>query len=61
MEYIVYKRFREEGIDGPFNLRHGTVCEERDGYLFAPDGRRICAVTSENGWEIGRASCRERV
>ena len=50
MEYIVYKRFREEGIDGPFNLRHGTVCEERDGYLFAPDGRRICAVTSENGW-----------
>ena len=24
MEYIVYKRFRGEGIDGPFNLRHGT-------------------------------------
>lgn len=50
MEYVVYKRFRGEGIEGAFNLRHGTICEERDGYLFAPDGRRICAVTSENGW-----------
>ncbi|MCM1234370.1 MAG: hypothetical protein NC489_30080 [Ruminococcus flavefaciens] len=50
MEYIVYKRFKGEGLDGPFNLRYGTVCEERDGYLFAPDGRRICAATSENGW-----------
>ena len=50
MEYIVYKRFKGEGLDGSFNLRHGTVCEERDGFLFAPDGRRICAVTSENGW-----------
>ena len=50
MEYIVYKRFKGEGLDGSFNLRHGTVCEERDGFLFAPDGRRICAATSENGW-----------
>lgn len=50
MEYVVYKRFRDDGIEGRFNLSYGTVCEERDGYLFAPDGRRICAVTSENGW-----------
>ena len=50
MEYVVYKRFKEKGIDGRFNLPFGTVCEERGGYLFAPDGRRICAVKSENGW-----------
>lgn len=50
MEYIVYKRFREKGLEGEFNLPYGTVCEERGGYLFAPDGRRVCAATSENGW-----------
>lgn len=50
MEYIVYKRFRGHGIDGEFNLRYGTVISEIDGFLFAADGRRICAVTSENGW-----------
>ena len=49
MEYVVYKRFKDEGIDGRFNLPFGTVCEERGGYLFAPDGRRICAAKSENG------------
>ena len=28
MEYIVYKRFRGNGIDGAFNLRYGTVVSE---------------------------------
>ena len=51
MEYIVYKRFRGVGIDGEFNLRYGTVATENGGFLIAPDGRRICAATSENGWE----------
>lgn len=50
MEYIVYKRFRGNGIGGYFNLPYGTVCREASGFLFAPDGRQICAVTSENGW-----------
>ena len=50
MEYIVYKRFRGNGIDGAFNHRYGTVVSEIEGFLFAADGRRICAVTSENGW-----------
>ena len=59
MEYVVYKRFRGEGIEGRFNLPYGTVCPERDGYLFAPDGRRICAVTSENGWGHFRANTPE--
>lgn len=51
MEYIVYKRFRGKGLGGDMlNLRYGTICTERDGYLFDPAGRIICAVTSENGW-----------
>lgn len=50
MEYIVYRRFKGQGIGGDFNLRYGTVVMERDGFLETADGRRICAVTSENGW-----------
>lgn len=49
-DYIVYKRFKARGIGGYFNLPFGTVCKEEDGFLFAPDGRQICAATSENGW-----------
>lgn len=59
MEYVVYKRFKGHGIGGDFNLRYGTVCEARDGFLFAPDGRRVCAVTSENGWEHFRPNTEE--
>lgn len=59
MDYVVYKRFKGEGIDGRFNLPFGTVCEERSGYLFAPDGRRICAAKSENGWEHFRQNTEE--
>ena len=50
MDYIVYKRFKGNGIVGDFNLPYGTVVTENGGFLFAPDGRQICAVTSENGW-----------
>ena len=59
MEYIVYKRFRGHGIDGEFNIRYGTVVTERDGFLFATDGRKICATTSENGWEHFRPNTQE--
>ena len=33
MEYIVYKRFRGNGIDGEFNLRYGTAVSEIEGFL----------------------------
>ena len=59
MEYIVYKRFRGAGIDGEFNLRYGTVVAEDGGFLIAPDGRRICAATSENGWAHFRPNTQE--
>lgn len=51
MTYVVYRRFRERGIGGGFNLRFGTRVKEKNGWLFAEDGRCICAATSENGWE----------
>ena len=59
MEYIVYKRFHGAGIDGEFNLRYGTAVTEDGGFLIAPDGRRICAATSENGWEHFRPNTQE--
>lgn len=59
MDYIVYKRFRGKGIGGEFNLRFGTICTERGGFLYAPNGRCICAVTSENGWEHFRPNTEE--
>lgn len=59
MGYIVYKRFRGAGIDGAFNLRYGTTVTEDGGFLIAPDGRRICAITSENGWEHFRPNTPE--
>lgn len=59
MEYIVYRRFKTEGIDGSFNLRYGTLVTERDGFLFAADGKKICAATSENGWEHFRPNTPE--
>ena len=59
IEYIVYKRFRGHGIDGEFNLRYGTAVTEDGGFLTAPDGRRICVATSENGWEHFRPNTQE--
>lgn len=49
MTYVVYKRFRGQGIDGYFNLPFGTVVQEHDGFL-CHENRVICAATSENGW-----------
>lgn len=51
MDYIAYRRFKGKGINGDFNIKYGTIVRERDGFLYGPDGRAICAVTSENGWE----------
>ena len=59
MEYIVYKRFKGKGIGGEFNLRYGTVVTEAGGFIHAPDGRSICTVTSENGWEHFRPNTPE--
>lgn len=58
MEYIVAKRFKGEGIEGSFNLPYGTVCSLEDGFI-VHDGRYICAVHSENGWEHFRPNTEE--
>ena len=59
MDYIVYKRFKGNGIGGDFNLPYVTIVVENGGVLFAPDGRQICAATSENGWEHFRPNTPE--
>lgn len=59
MEFITYNRFKTDGIDGAFNLRYGTLVTERNGFLYAVDGRKICAATSENGWEHFRPNTPE--
>lgn len=51
MDYFTYRRFKGNGIDGAFNLKYGTIVTEDGGFLYAQDGRCICAVTSENGWQ----------
>lgn len=51
MRYIVTRRFRGKAICGEVNLPYGTVCEADDGFLRLQDGRRLCAVTSQNAYD----------
>ena len=51
MRYIVTQRFRGRAICGAVNLPYGTACETQDGYLMLEDGRRLCAVTSQNAYD----------
>ena len=51
MRYIVTRRFRGRAICGEVNLPYGTACETQDGYLVLEDGRRLCAVTSQNAYD----------
>ena len=51
MRYIVTQRFRGKAICGEVNLPYGTTCEEHDGILVLEDGRRLCAVTSQNAYD----------
>ena len=51
MRYIVTRRFRGKSICGEVNLPYGTVCEAADGFLKLQDGRRLCAVTSQNAYD----------
>lgn len=47
-QYIVKKRMRVEAICGPVNLRYGTILPVVGEYITTEDGRRVCAVTSQN-------------
>ena len=51
MRYIVTNRFKGQAICGAVNLPYGTTCETQDGYLILDDGRRLCAVTSQNAYD----------
>lgn len=46
--YMVRKRCRVEGIDGPVNLRYGTLVNCENGIIMY-EGKRVCLAQSENG------------
>lgn len=51
MDYFTHKRFKQTGLAGRrFNIPYGTICTERDGFIYAPNKRPVCAVTAEEGW-----------
>lgn len=45
--YITRRRARFNGIGGQVNIPYGTVLEVQDGFLMW-QGKRLCAVTSQN-------------
>ena len=50
MDYITYKRFKGKSISGEVNIPYGTILQEHEKFLYL-NGKPICCVTSENGWE----------
>lgn len=48
MNYITFRKFKRDGLDGPFNLHPGKKVEERNGVLYRGD-RRICVARSREG------------
>lgn len=57
--YITRKRFKQQGLDGNFNLPCGTVCPVSYDFIMSPDGRSICTTTSETAWEYFRENTDE--
>ena len=49
MDYITYKRFRGKSISGEVNIPFGTILQEHEKILYL-NGKPICCVTSESGW-----------
>lgn len=47
MDYILYKRFKQEAIGGKVNLPAMTKCSEDNGFIWY-NGIPLCATTSEN-------------
>ena len=51
MQYIIHRRFRAAADCGNVNIPYGTICEERDGWLYH-GSRRLCMATSENAHQF---------
>ena len=51
MKYIVCKQFKSKGIDGDFNLKKGSTCNEFGNIIFH-NNRPICFKTSQNAFEF---------
>ena len=51
MDYIVYKRFKGNGICGPVNLPYGTEVSS-DGAFLTVNGEKLCSITSQNAYDF---------
>ena len=58
MDYTTYKRFKGKSISGEVNIPFGTILQEHEKFLYL-NGKPICCVTSENGWEHFRPNTGE--
>ena len=58
MEYITYRRFKGKSLSGEINIPFGTILQEHEKFLYL-NGKQICCVTSENGWEHFRPNTDE--
>lgn len=58
MDYITYRRFKGKSLSGDVNIPFGTVLQEHEKFLYL-NGKPICCVTSENGWEHFRPNTDE--
>ena len=58
MDYTTYKRFKGKSISGEVNIPFGTILQEHEKMLYL-NGKPICCVTSENGWEHFRPNTDE--
>lgn len=50
MDYITYRRFKEKAFLGRSISHMARFWKEHEKFLYL-DGKPICCVTSENGWE----------
>lgn len=50
MEYIIHTDFNAKAICGEVNLPKGTVCQERNGFIYY-NGKPLCVNRSENAFK----------
>lgn len=50
MEYIIHTDFNAKAICGEVNLPKGTVCQERNGFIYY-NGKALCVNRSENAFK----------
>lgn len=47
MQFVIYKRFKDDALCGPVNLKATLPCWESEGIIFY-EGKPLCFAASEN-------------